>query len=111
MEQVGIAQAARILGISQDTIRRRLKTGQLAGEKIQSAGGFRWLVEIPDPSQETTASNSQGETQALRDLANALQEQLNARTREISELHQLLAARALEGPRNRPRSWWTFWRR
>ena len=106
MEQVCIAQAARMLGLSQDTVRRRLRNGELTGEKVKSAGGFRWMVEVRDPGQDTTADDGTGETAALRDLINALQQQLDARTREISELHQLLGAKALNPT---PHHWWQFW--
>jgi len=108
MAQVSVAEASRRLDLSQDTVRRRLRTGELAGEKVAHAGGFRWLADVPEPGQETPAGNGQGETAALRELVNTLQEQLDARTREISELHQLMAAKALPAPGNRP--WWMFWR-
>jgi len=104
MTNVSIAEASRILGISQDTVRRRLRTGELSGERVQSPGGFKWLVDVPEPA--TTDADNHGETEALRKLISVLQTQLDARTREIGELHQLLAARAL-GPGQRP--WWRFW--
>jgi len=113
--QVGVAQAAHMLGLSQDTVRRRLRSGEMAGQKVAHAGGFRWLVDVPEgtheeiPQHEVRESvNGQGETAALRELVDALREQLDSRTREISELHQLLAARALPSPGNSP--WWMFWR-
>jgi len=109
--QLGVAEASHRLGLSQDTVRRKLKTGELAGEKIAHAGGFRWLVDVPevDPEPPAPHANGRSDTDALRELVDTLQEQLTARTREVAELHQLLAARALEGPGNQP--WWAFWRR
>ena len=46
MTSVGIAQAATHLGLSQDVIRRRLRSGALEGHKEPCGGGFKWLVEV-----------------------------------------------------------------
>jgi len=110
---VGIAQAAHMLGLSQDTVRRRLRAGELAGEKVKGAGGFRWMVDVPEVDGEpptTPPANGQGDNEALRELVDTLQEQLTARTREVAELHQLLGAKALPDPGMKP-WWWMFWRR
>jgi len=105
--QVSITQAAHKLGISQDTVRRRLKAGGLIGTKVKAPGGFRWLVDLADIDEQPTAVHPNGETDILRELVNTIQQQLDARTKEISELHRLLAQTALMPPRRR---WWTFWR-
>jgi excisionase family DNA binding protein len=59
MAKVSIAEAARRLGISQDTVRKRLRLGELAGEQVRAPGGFRWLVELPGENAEP---QGQGET-------------------------------------------------
>lgn len=46
-ELVPIAEAARRLGVSADTVRRRLKRGELEGEQHPTAQGFTWLVAMP----------------------------------------------------------------
>ena len=46
MERVPIKEAAKRLGVSADTIKRRLKTGELVGHQKSTAPGFVWLVEV-----------------------------------------------------------------
>ena len=106
MEQVGIPEAARILGMSQDTVRRRLNNGELKGTKVPGPGGFRWTVDV-DGFNKQEPTNNGGLVDVLKDQVADLRTQLEARTREISELHQLLGARALQ-PGVQP--WWAFWR-
>ena len=105
MATVGIAEAALRLGISQDTVRRRIKAGKLTGEKVEVAapGGYRWLVDIPDEGQEPeyTLSSHNGEITALRELLKALrahnellQKQIETKDREIEQLQSLLQRQA-----------------
>jgi hypothetical protein len=47
-ERVPIRDAAQRLGISTDTVRRRLKSGELNGERQETPQGFIWLVELPE---------------------------------------------------------------
>lgn len=54
-ERVSIAEAAERLGVSQDTIRRRLKKGELAGEKEPTPQGFVWRIELPGEADEPQA--------------------------------------------------------
>ena len=58
-EWVPIKEAAERLGISADTVRRRLKRGELTGRQEPTAQGFVWVVELPplEPGQgEASAS-------------------------------------------------------
>lgn len=48
MAKVGLAEAAQILGVSPETVRRRLKKGELTGEKIKTDHGYQWVVELED---------------------------------------------------------------
>src|SRR5918996_989029 len=41
-------EAADCLGISIDTIDRRLKRGELRGKQQARPQGFTWLIEVPD---------------------------------------------------------------
>ena len=122
MQKVGIAEAAAHLGLSQDTVRRRLRAGELPGEKVKAAGGFKWMVNVEgttvfgDPkysgSQPTSPTEGNTDDNALVELLKerlaAQDNELDARRQEIRELHQLLAARALSDGRGKP--WWMFWR-
>ena len=48
MARLSIPEAVHTLGLSQDTIRKRLRSGDLQGQKVKSAGGFRWEVFVAD---------------------------------------------------------------
>lgn len=135
MAEVTIAQATRALGVSYDTIRRRIRKGELLGRRVRMRQGMVWLVEIPDAPEDAPASDSNaprtpetvaGELSALREHVATLREQLDARTREVRELHVLLQGlqRALPSPRQEPEQapavagaaprhvpWWAVWRR
>jgi hypothetical protein len=118
MVKVSIAEAAHRLGISQDTVRKRLRLGELRGEQISAPGGFRWLIEVPPDEGGTEIAEAPSELdEVLRDVIrrqdetmNQLREQLSAKDQQISELHVLLqqAQAALPAPRNN-QPWWRFW--
>jgi hypothetical protein len=116
--QTTIPEAARRLGVSEHTVRRRVRSGELTGRQVATPQGFTWVVDIPDGLPEPEASSS--EVQALRELVANLQDRINAQGKEleaknkqIEQLHVLLqqAQAALPAPRNN-RSWWQrLWRR
>lgn len=58
-ERVSIKEAAERLGVSQDTIRRRLKHGEIRGEREKTPQGFVWRVELPG---EPESGDGRGET-------------------------------------------------
>ena len=110
---VSVRDAAALLTVSEDTIRRRMKAGALTARQEPTPSGFRWLVELPDPepqdapaapphkpqpdSDGAPANGHAGEVIALRELVATLQreletrnEELAARRCEVSELHILL---------------------
>jgi excisionase family DNA binding protein len=112
--QVSVPEAARLLRVSEHTVRRRLKSGELQGHQVASSGGFLWMVEIPEELQADGPDS--GEMGAMKALVarleaqvEAQQEQLAAKDKQISELHVLLqqAQAALPAPRVRP--WWKWW--
>ncbi len=47
-ERVSIQEAAERLGVSADTVRRRLKRGELKGERVKTPQGFVWRIEVTD---------------------------------------------------------------
>ena len=125
--QVTIVEAARLLGLSEKTVRRRVVRGELPGIQEATPQGYTWFVDIPDQSPEFEAEMPSGELQALRELNVALQDRIEAQDREleaknlqlaakdeqIRELHILLqqAQAGLPAPRDN-RSWWQrLWRR
>jgi chromosome segregation ATPase len=136
MALVTLAEAAHHLGVSVDTVRRRLQKGELKGQQQARPQGFTWLIDISEetePSSSIAGSQADAEVNSevslaacqaeisrlesmvatLQDRVNAQQEELEARRREVQELHVLLqqAQAALPAPRDN-RSWWQrLWRR
>jgi hypothetical protein len=123
--QVTIAEAARILGVPEKTVRRQVRNGELPGAQSDTPQGFRWMVELPDgePQQENYSENYT----VLRELVGVLREELTIRDRQleakdqqleskdkqIEQLHVLLqqAQAVLPAPRD-TRPWWRrVWRR
>ncbi len=49
-----IKEAARVLGISQNSVRAKLKSGALSGCKVKGPTGEQWRVELTKPTKEVT---------------------------------------------------------
>ncbi len=140
MESVTMAEAAKRLGVSVDTIRRKLRRGELQGYQQPRPQGFVWIVELSEELDnhgitfaetvaDTSASypGSKGEIYRLEEMVDVLQaqvvaqqkqmeaqqEELTAKNKQIEQLHVLLqqAQAVLPAPRDN-RSWWQrLWRR
>jgi len=134
MPETTISEAAQLLGISQATVKRRLRQGVITGRQEARPQGFFWLVEIDEDqiNHKVTTRSSDGDsdghstdTAELTTLVTMLQAQVQAQGEElesrrqdvqqlltthheeIRELHTLLAQQiALNAPH---RSWWRFW--
>ena len=135
-----MAEAAKCLGVSVDTIRRRLRKGELQGYQQPRPQGFVWVIEIPeelaDPGStfaKTVADipvnngGSNGGDRRLEEVVAVLQAQvtsqqrqmeahqdeLTAKNKQIEQLHILLqqAQAALPAPKESRHSWWRFWQR
>jgi excisionase family DNA binding protein len=75
MAEVSIKEAADRLGVSADTIRRRLKAGEVEGRRVPMGTAdsklYRWLVQLPDDLEpEPESAAAAGDTQAI-ELAEA----------------------------------------
>ena len=126
------------LGISPQTVKRRLKRGELRGEQHATPQGFAWLIEVPDhygavdtpngiptgtPSSSSDTlddiphgipssdSSMQGLVTALQAQVEAQQTQLETKDKQIEQLHILLQQAALPAPKESRHSWWRFWMR
>jgi hypothetical protein len=129
MAEISIQEAATRLGVSVETIRRRIHKGVLKARQVPTPQGFVWMVESPneEPQRETPAEESEPMHELIAVLkaqlekkdhqleiqAAAHQEQLEAKDRQIEQLHVLLqqAQAALPAPRD-SRPWWQrLWRR
>jgi hypothetical protein len=134
MTLVTLVEAAHQLGISVDTVRRRLQKGELKGQQQPRPSGHIWLVELDEEVNENSrladrsADAEQGDQarlaacqadiHRLEEIVAMLQahivtqgSELEAKNQQISELHVLLqqAQAALPAPRGRP--WWKWWNR
>ena len=110
MARLSISQAAHTLGLSQSTIRKRLRSGDLQGQKVKGAGGFNWEVFVADDPTVKGDTDDANHTNNANGgaLVEILREELAEKNRQISELHRLLAQTALNAAP--PRPWWAFWR-
>jgi excisionase family DNA binding protein len=87
MPYVGIKEAAEVLGVSQDTIRRRIKAGELEGQQEPMGSGFRWLVEVPEEAQAAPADERElGAAAADAFELAALRERVEGLERLLSEV-------------------------
>jgi hypothetical protein len=127
--QVTIAEAAERLRLSERTVRRRVKSGELSGCQLSTPQGYVWMVDLPD-DWTIGQADSTSEVKVLREWIDQMstqldlmqsqleakdkqtQSQLEAKDKQIEQLHVLLqqAQAALPAPRDN-RSWWRFWRR
>jgi DNA-directed RNA polymerase specialized sigma24 family protein len=123
MAAVTIQEAARHLGVSQDTIRRRIRKEELQARQMPTPQGFRWVMELEGLEEDAPAAPTPPhrpgigqveDGQDLRELVDvlrsqlqSLEEELVARRREVQELHVLLQQKALPEAVGRP--WWQFW--
>jgi hypothetical protein len=95
MKEVPIIDAAKILNISMDTVRRRISKGELKARKVPSPHGETYLVEVPEepgPVSEVPEDKEDNPVaiEAMRKTISILETELEARRREVQELHVLL---------------------
>ena len=65
MKEVPILDAAKILNVSMDTVRRRIGKGELKARKVPSPHGETYLVEVPDYTIAGEESNQYDEKTRL----------------------------------------------
>jgi excisionase family DNA binding protein len=102
-----LREAAAWLGVSVDTVRRRIDRGDLRARREERPQGYRWLVDVSeapsapaprDPGASTQDTSGQAlavaeaENRVLRETVTLLSAELEARRREASELHRMIAA-------------------
>jgi predicted transcriptional regulator len=126
--QVTISEAARLLGLSEKTVRRRVVRGELPGIQEATPQGYTWFVNVPDQPTEFEIEMPSGELQAIKELNVALRDRIDAQDRELEAKNQQLAAKdeqirelhvllqraqaALPTPLGTQRSWWRrVWQR
>ncbi len=120
-KSVPIQEAATLLGVSESTLRRRVRSGQVNAQQVETPQGFKWWVDV-DIDDTSDYVNDQGNGQVdgqvpgdplgekertIRFLA----EQVEAQRQQIRELHVLLqtAQAALPPPpAERRRGFWSW---
>ena len=129
MELAALPEAAQRLGVSVDTVKRRLRRGELKGQRVPRPQGYTWLIELPDSQIDSMADSTASSTAELdsatievlnlREMLAMAQsqiatqkEELANKNKQIEQLHVLLqqAQAALPAPRD-SRRWWRLWRR
>jgi excisionase family DNA binding protein len=107
--QYSINDTAKLLRVSPNTVRRRLASGVLHGNKV----GNQWLIDIPDtmeiPPEPALAMATEGAlVEELRtQIANA-NDRINFLEGHISQLTNALPPAPMAP---KPRSWWgRMWR-
>jgi hypothetical protein len=114
---VNVFDAARCLGISVDTVRRRINAGELKARKARQGRNFTWWVDLPDDlvnpepensrtGREEAPSNQQPRNDAPADanttnvqallesqaaLINTLQAQVQAQQEELAAKNQQIS--------------------
>ncbi|HEV2121200.1 MAG TPA: excisionase family DNA-binding protein [Chloroflexota bacterium] len=58
MAELTIKEAADRLGVSADTIRRRLKAGEIEGRREPMGSGYRWLVQLPEDAHAAAGGHA-----------------------------------------------------
>jgi len=90
-------EAARRLGVSVDTIERRLKKGDLQGQREQRGKGWRWLIEVAADDAPATAPANNGDAPASapaeNPLVTALQDQIAGLQEQLRVMNQALSSR------------------
>ena len=87
MATVGIREAARLLGVSTDTIRRRIERRDLPAHKDPSG---RWLIELDDSLMVPAAPASTEMPSGDLSFADPTSETLRNLVAETDALHMLL---------------------
>ena len=85
--RVKVPEAARIMGVSVDTIRRRIRSGALKATQKKTSSGHVWLVELPEGYSPSAAPVQAAGTAGLEDLRREISE-LRREVREVRELLQ-----------------------
>ena len=58
-QPVTLPEAARILGVSESTVRRLVKAGKLEAERVLRPQGYVWMVAVPAPSADPPGTRRQ----------------------------------------------------
>jgi len=108
-------EAAHALGISLDALRKRISRGTIeavkkSGHWYVHLGGNQPASDRPDERPPDNHDHVDGKELAIAAMEariTSLERQLEAREREVGQLHHLLAQTALNAAERKP--WWKVW--
>jgi CO/xanthine dehydrogenase Mo-binding subunit len=88
MQEVTIAEAAKRLGMSIDSIRRRIAKEELKARKVPSPHGEIYMIELPDdiaaaPAEDKEKEENPVALEAMRKTIAIFENELEARRREL----------------------------
>ena len=87
MERLSVEDAARRLGISVSTVRRRIRDGMLTVEQEATPQGFRyWVLFTGESSGTSAAAAPESATVAELEVVRAERDWLRARVEELTAL-------------------------
>jgi outer membrane murein-binding lipoprotein Lpp len=125
-----VATAADVLGITPESVRRRLRSGTLDGWQVDGPKGPEWRIALPRagaplpdmvvaPTADAHAivealrahvADLQGEVARLRADLDAARSEVAARSADVGRLVEALAALTTPAlPQPAPRPWWRIW--
>ena len=108
--QLSINDTAKALGVSPNTVRRRLTSGLLTGQKV----GNQWVINVPNEAETAPGQPLASDKEALA-IDNELVKQLRADLANASDRITFLEGHIsqLTNVLNpaKPRGWWSrMWR-
>ena len=117
-KSVSIQEASTLLRVSESTLRRRVRAGQVNARHVDTPQGFKWLVDVDIPDTSGPVSdqvNGQVDDQVpdgKDDIIRILSEQVEGQRQQILELHVLLqtAQAALPASPAERRGFWQWLR-
>ena len=101
-KRLSLQEYAAATGVSEVTVRRRLKKGELTGEQEQTPQGYRWIIITEDQELSGETPDEQASSQAgvprvidlLEQQVTFLRDQLQVREREVERLHIIISQQA-----------------
>jgi hypothetical protein len=91
VQVVSIPEAAQALGVSLITIRRRIKRGELRGQRLKTPQGFEWRVILP---VELAERDSDGGTPELPSVSQAPDQAATQRREQAADQRLIEALQA-----------------
>lgn len=91
MKKIGVKEASKLLGVSKKTVYKKLRTGQIPGEKEETKYGRKWVIDKDKLEEQATFENEVVEVQEINkqidkeELINTLSEAVEGRQRALIE--------------------------